>query len=654
MILTGISCRGTEALRRVSRVFVLFVAGLIFPGLLLYAREYHVSVHGDDGGNGTQRHPFRSIGRAARAARPGDEIVVHAGVYREWVNPPRGGTSDKKRIIYRAADGEEVIIKGSEVIKGWKPFSGKVWKVTLPNTFFGDFNPYREVLHGDWFRDKGRVHHRGEVYLNGKSLYEAPLLEDLLRPVWWKAGEDSLMPWYVETDDENTYLYAYFGDADPNREEVEILVRQSCFYPARPGVNYITVRGFVMRQAATPWAPPTAEQPGLLGTHWSKGWIIEDNVISDSKCVGITLGKDRGSGQNVWSKDPCKDGATHYNEVIFRALREGWSKETIGSHIVRNNTVCRCEQAGIAGSLGAVFSEISDNHIYDIWVKRLFDGAEIAGIKIHGAVDGRICRNRIHHSGRGIWLDWMAQGTRVSGNLLYDNVHDDLFVEVSHGPFLVDNNIFLSPVAIRDWSEGGAFVHNLIAGKIAAGKVEGRFTPYLFPHSTGVAGLRNVISGLQIFVNNLFLAPAGKKGDRPRAQPSPPEGLWVFDALPFTVRAEGNVYTGRARPYHLEANLLQVRDFDAGVKLSEGRGNLILTFSLPEGTETVVRPVVTTAYLGRTRISRQRFEDPEGKPLSIDRDYLGVPRDIRNPAPGPFAGVKAGTNRWKVWEGIEK
>ena len=41
------------------------------------------------------------------------------------------------------------------------------------------------------------------------------------------------------------------------------------------------------------------------------------------------------------------------------------------------------------------------------------------------------------------WTGWRrAPGSR--GNLLYDNTTDDLFVEVNHGPFLVDNNVFLS------------------------------------------------------------------------------------------------------------------------------------------------------------------------------------------------------------------
>ncbi len=29
----------------------------------------------------------------------------------------------------------------------------------------------------------------------------------------------------------------------------------------------------------------------MIGPHWSKGWIIEDCDISNSKCAGISVGK---------------------------------------------------------------------------------------------------------------------------------------------------------------------------------------------------------------------------------------------------------------------------------------------------------------------------------------------------------------------------
>ena len=90
----------------------------------------------------------------------------------------------------------------------------------------------------------------------------------------------------------NTTIWANFHKYNPNKELVEISTRRTCFYPEKPGINYITISGFNISQAATQWAAPTAEQIGMIATHWNKGWIIENNVISDSKCSGITLGKD--------------------------------------------------------------------------------------------------------------------------------------------------------------------------------------------------------------------------------------------------------------------------------------------------------------------------------------------------------------------------
>lgn len=71
---------------------------------------------------------------------------------------------------------------------------------------------------------------------------------------------------------------------------------------------------------------PTAEQIGMVATHWNKGWIIENNIIHDSKCAGITLGKERSSGHNSWLADLSIDGALHYIEVTFNAVRCGWNK----------------------------------------------------------------------------------------------------------------------------------------------------------------------------------------------------------------------------------------------------------------------------------------------------------------------------------------
>ena len=335
---------------------------LVYFTSLGFAREYHVSVDGNDSNAGSLEQPLKTISEAARLALPGDQITVHGGIYREWIKPPRGGESDDRRIVYQAAEREEVEIRGSEVIKGWRRVAGSVWKATVSNALFGEFNPYSELVQGDWFDPMGREHHLGEVYLNGAPLWEASRLEELFEPI------DENHYWYSRTGESSTKIWGEFGEADPNAEMVEISVRPACFYPEQPGVNFITVRGFKLRHAATQWAPPTAEQIGLIGTHWSKGWIIENNEISDSRCTGITLGKYHDP------EDKLEASADQYNETIRLALKKGWSKENIGSHVVRNNHIYRCEQAGICGSMGAIFSLISGNHIYNIWVKRQRQG----------------------------------------------------------------------------------------------------------------------------------------------------------------------------------------------------------------------------------------------------------------------------------------
>jgi len=631
---------------------VVAVLAQVSPG-----REIHVSVRGDDSERGTRSAPLRTISAAAEMAQPGDVVTVHGGTYRERITPPRGGTSDTARIVYQAAEGEEVVIKGSEVMDTWEPFLKDVWKVTIPNSFFGKYNPYKDLIEGDWFTDKGRPHHTGAVYLNGVSLFETHLLQNVLEPKPYRDARNpdgALLAWFCESDDQNTYLYANFQGKNPNEELVEINVRDSCFYPDKPGCDFITLRGFRLAQAATQWAAPTAEQIGLIGTHWSRGWIIENNVIHDSRCSGITLGKDRQTGHNVWSRNPNKDGATHYNEVVIKALKAGWSKERIGSHIVRNNTIYNCEQTGICGSLGAAFSTIENNHIYDIWTKRQFTGAEMGGIKIHASIDMLIKNNRIHNTGRGMWMDWMAQGTRLTGNLCYDNTTDDLFVEVNHGPFLVDHNVFLSDLSLRDWSQGGAYAHNLMTGRIASRTELNRSTPYHEAHSTTLVGITQIEGGDNRFLNNIFIG----NGDVPESMPNGEEknsreyqgyGLWMYNTREHAVTTGGNVFLHGAQPYYVELNALMPDAQAAHVTITEEDGHVYLHLDWDADVQAAHTSLVTTKLLGQARIPQLGYENRDGTPLLLDRDFFGKKRNHTSPAAGPFENLEKGSVPLKIW-----
>ena len=618
---------------------------------------------------------------------------MHAGTYRESVDPRFGGENETNRIVYRAADGEDrPVIKGSERIVGWTPGTDAdgnptgVWSVTIPNAFFGDYNPYVETVYGDWtvYPDpKVEVRHLGDVYLNGKSFYEVATLDKVCNPERWDTGRDaatdSIVPlidpdatinvWHCETDSEHTVIWANFHDADPNEELVEINVRQTCFYPSRTFVNYITVRGFEMAHAACPYTPPTADQVGLVGPHWSRGWIIEDNIIHDAKCSAISLGKEISTGDNDSTRTHRKSGYQYQKEAVYKALHAGWEKGVVGGHIVRRNVVFDCGQNGVVGHMGCAFSLIEGNHIFRIGTKREFFGWEVAAIKLHAAVDTVIRTNRVHDSVLGMWLDWQAQGTVVDANAFYRNTRD-VMTEVTHGPITFTNNVFASEFSFDDYAQGAAFVNNLFAGRIRHTSVLDRSTPYHFPHATDVAGEAFVYGGDDRYANNLFLAvgdsatslrmadAGGGVGiaeagtafcdGRPRSLAEFEEriaaaGLGdeeMYRSVPQPVELWNNAYAGGARAADGETGAV-VDPGEASLELRETDDALYMTVKLPDAVAAATGSVVSTKDLGQPRIVEGWFENPDGSPIVVDQDIVGAARGARS-ARGPLAAWTGG------------
>ncbi len=661
--------------------------------------EYHVSKNGNDQFTGTVEQPFCTISRAASAAVAGDSIIVHAGIYREWVNPKNGGTKEH-RIIYQSAGDGEVVITGAESVSDWKNEGGRVWSAEIDNSLFTVRNPFREELSGDWLFPGAFVPHLGEVFLNGKSFYEVESLEKVRKPTIWpeaKYPQDSLRVWYAQVDERVTKIWADFGDVDPRRENVEISARPYCFWPAKEGIGYITVKGFTLCQAAPQWAPPTALQEGLIGPHWSKGWVIENNIIRESKCVGVSLGKAAGSGDNERPMQRFKGGTQREQEVIFRALRENWNKEQIGGHIVQNNVIHDCEQAGIAGHMGGAFSRISKNRIYNIHHKRIFHGAEVGGIKLHASLDTQISDNSIYSCYRALWLDWQAQGTRISRNIFFDNLSEDLFVEVCHGPYLADHNLFLSKMNFRNMAQGGAFVHNLFAGSILQRAELTRWTPYHFPHETAVAGYSNIVGGDDRFYNNLFIGnqdsdrkvrqmtffehlPLDRKkeeGGREQAMDGVPDdsvcylhppGLGAYDLYPCEIEkqewefseeerkertekygavyplgrwalpvwAGGNAYFGDAVPGVHEADAKTFHEKGIEVLTDTQTGRVQVRIVNPELLREASVEIMSGERLEKTYQAEMAYENPDGTPVCFDTDFYGKKRTCVRTVPGPF------------------
>ncbi len=249
---------------------IVFV--LLFPWGSSLAATFHVNAahpNATDAGPGTAQRPFRTLAKAAQVARAGDEVIVHAGVYREEVRVKNSGAPGRP-IVFRAAAGERVVLTGADVLEDWrrepgdKPiFSHRPWR-------------YRFMTHPNDERHKlvGRCE---QVIVDGK----------LLRQVLSRA---EMAPGTFCADTEQRALYVWLADgSDPREHLVEASTRTVIFCAEGEGRDYICVRGFIFRFCANP------AQHGALfarGNHW----VVEDNVFEWTNGAGLSF---RGRGHVI-------------------------------------------------------------------------------------------------------------------------------------------------------------------------------------------------------------------------------------------------------------------------------------------------------------------------------------------------------------------
>ena len=322
-----------------------------------------------DQGTGTSSRPFYTINQAARLAGPGDTVLVYSGVYRERVAPARGGTEDSP-IVYQAAPGETVYIKGSDIWKpGWQLVQGeeKIYFGAFGDDLFqmenlaaygfkgatSTFNPYTTGLRA---APGAQVLTLGQLFVEGQPLLEVDNRESLKKtPGSWMVNEAK------------TGLYVHFTSNLTNLKnlQVELTVRPRVFAPYRRGLGYIHVKGFIMEHGATDfpasfWTVSGAPQAGILGCRGGHHWVIENNTVRFAKTVGIDIG----------SEGP----------VDADSLQQP-QPESTGYHLLRNNKITDNGSAGIVG-IRSYGTRIIRNQ-FERNNRLGFSAPEIGAIKLH-------------------------------------------------------------------------------------------------------------------------------------------------------------------------------------------------------------------------------------------------------------------------------
>jgi hypothetical protein len=400
-----------------------------------YEREIHVdnnNPRASDQNDGAISQPFKTINAAAQVATPGTRVLIHAGTYRETVQPAMGGLGPEKMISYEAYQGEEVIIKASVEVKDFKPSVGwrlfpwfghnitspeeiKVWEIELNPEDFQGYNPFCAVniLHDRVFIEYDKtdmtpyLNRRGMVFVDGKPMKQVPLYNHL-------SQNDNT--YWVEANGQKVHI-RLAGDDDPKDHVIELSNREQCFAPKEPFLSYIRVKGLTLAHAATGAPVP---QRGSLSCYRGHHWIIEDCTIDWSNATGIDCGNE------CW----------HHPRI---------EEQIIGYTIIRRNTIKDVGVCGIAGMFASNML-IEDNTIVGTGWQRMELSWEAGGIKVHNMVDSLIRRN-IFKGCIGcdsLWLDVGNENCRITSNLFIDGINsrEHIFIECSRdAENLIDNNI---------------------------------------------------------------------------------------------------------------------------------------------------------------------------------------------------------------------
>ncbi|MGW5353887.1 discoidin domain-containing protein [Streptomyces sp. NPDC004031] len=554
-------------------------------------RVIHVAKNGNDGNAGTQTSPYLTINHAAQVAQPGDTVVVHAGLYRETVKPARGGTDEQHRITYTDAGDGEVTVKGSEEINSWTHGSGDVWSVTLPNSYFGDWNPYAQGQPNGGGGGTFAGYTAGDVYLDETAYYEKPSLANV---------QSAPGTWYSEVGSSSTTVWANFSGADPNARLAEINVRRQVFAPDVWGLGYITVNGFTIKHAANTYSDfpdsPDRRQAGAISVYGGLKWIIENNIVINARTIGIDIGL----SNDTWAGNRPGTPRTDFHNT-----------SAYGSHIVRNNYIAKCGQSGIAGVF-SWHSQILYNMIEDTDYRNEFSGAETAPVKVHymneGLIKGNYVKNSKGSNSAGIWTDWGNQNVRITGNIVMNSPWG-YYAEAVFGPVLVDNNVFIGNSDIRTLDATGVvFANNLFLdnGTIhndGSGRDAYYFQPGTMNETTALTSPEKFF-----WLNNLVQGSALPDNATDKTQVKEGNSTGTLSNVHYTA-----TNTGMSLSFDLDASGIQ-------------------------GNTPVTRARVGTIPLANQQIA-----------ADVTTDFFGKPVASTNTMAGPFAAAHGGSNTFTLW-----
>jgi parallel beta-helix repeat protein len=408
----------------------VLACGLALQGTALWGAEYTVAQRdpsASDENAGSAEKPWKTIGRSLSQLKPGDTLHVRAGVYRESVMLPRQdwklggvaypafrtGSNVAETVRFLAAPGEDVVIKGSDVVTGWTVHTNAIW------------------VRDGWTYNSQQVFCDGEILQQMGGVMVSVLQEPWIGEYKDKGFQD-LKPGSFFYDRERQKLFVWLKDGgDPNARLMEAGARPFLF---TVDGQYVHIVGFKM----------THGDVGAM-INWPSVFIngsqnvIEDCEITWCDYIALSLGGDNNTARR------CK--LNHNGNAGMCGW--GWGNRVLDCQLAWNNTRHWSSGWGAGGmkiipsAHGWIISGCLVEH--NLWSDGIWFDTANANVTIQNCImrynDGSgihyeiseraIIRNNIayENKGRGIYLSNSSRSV-VLHNLCYRNGQSGI---VAHG-----------------------------------------------------------------------------------------------------------------------------------------------------------------------------------------------------------------------------
>ena len=398
-----------------------------------------------DSNPGTYAAPLRTIGQAMKTLRPGDDVIIGEGVYRESIIVPRLAATSYTTSIRAAAPGS-AIVKGSDTVKDWKQLGADVWYVPWPGS-----EPEQV------FRDGRALKQIAGTVFGGYPLNPNNELNSLHK------SEGGIWPGRIAGDKNSLQVDSFTYDAAEKR----IYVRLS--KPLTTGESLeVSTRTYVMR----------AESASNL---------IVDGMVFEHSNTSLT--QRHGAVYLTGPGNVVKNSTIRMMDS-FCVMIDGNDSKLLTS------VIDSCGQVGVAAYGARV---VVDGNRVNSNNTRLFNkNWEAGGMKFTGSpalTDAFVTNNVVTlNAGDGIWFDWTPKRVTISGNTSAYNVGHGIHFEASQagkisGNFSYGNGIrgiYLLESANTSVSGNSVFA-NAMEGIAVANGSRSATNPALLPYGNSVS-----------------------------------------------------------------------------------------------------------------------------------------------------------------------